>query len=462
MAKILVVDDEIISVTIIKSVLEQAGHSVSTANDGESALDVIKRVKFDIVLTDFNMPGMNGIELTKEIIKFAPDSVVILITAFISIRAAVESIKLGAFDYLTKPVDKEELLLSVKRGVERMALMKENILLKQQLERVENPEFTYLTESNEIKNILKEAIKVAKSDSTILITGSNGTGKEVLAKYIYKNSNRADSQFVVVNCAAIPEQLLESELFGHVKGSFTGAIKDHKGYFEIADNGTIFLDEIGEIDTMLQVKLLRVLQERQFSRVGDTRIISTNVRILAATNRDLKKMIEAGTFREDLYYRLNVFEFHLPDLKDRTEDILFYFNKFVSEFAKNNDKTVKKIENEVKSLLINYTWPGNIRELKNVAERATILCDSGIITAELLPRSIMGKMEDKEILSTNDYNENKNKLIKDFEIKFIIKHLKLNKGNVAATARSINFHPVSLRQKIAKLGIDVDEVMAGA
>lgn len=462
MAKILVVDDEIISVTIIKSVLEQAGHSVSTANDGESALDVIKRVKFDIVLTDFNMPGMNGIELTKEIIKFAPDSVVILITAFISIRAAVESIKLGAFDYLTKPVDKEELLLSVKRGVDRMALMKENILLKQQLERVENPEFTYLTESPEIKNILKEAIKVAKSDSTILITGSNGTGKEVLAKYIYKNSNRADTQFVVVNCAAIPEQLLESELFGHVKGSFTGAIKDHKGYFEIADNGTIFLDEIGEIDTMLQVKLLRVLQERQFSRVGDTRIISTNVRILAATNQNLKKMIEEGRFREDLFYRLNVFEFHLPDLKDRTEDILFYFNKFVSEFAKNNDKVVKKIENEVKSLLINYQWPGNIRELKNVAERATILCDSGTITADLLPRSIMGKMEDKEILSTNDYNENKNKLIKDFEIKFIIKHLKLNKGNVAATARSINFHPVSLRQKIAKLGIDVDEVMAGS
>ncbi len=462
MAKILVVDDEIISVTIIKSVLEQAGHSVSTANDGESALDVIKRVKFDIVLTDFNMPGMNGIELTKEIIKFAPDSVVILITAFISIRAAVESIKLGAFDYLTKPVDKEELLLSVKRGVERMALMKENILLKQQLERVENPEFTYLTESNEIKNILKEAIKVAKSDSTILITGSNGTGKEVLAKYIYKNSNRADSQFVVVNCAAIPEQLLESELFGHVKGSFTGAIKDHKGYFEIADNGTIFLDEIGEIDTMLQVKLLRVLQERQFSRVGDSRIFSTNVRILAATNQNLKKMIEEGRFREDLFYRLNVFEFHLPDLKDRTEDILFYFNKFVTEFAKNNDKTVKKIENEVKSLLINYQWPGNIRELKNVAERATILCDTGIVTSDLLPRSIMGKMEDKEILSTNDYNENKNKLIKDFEIKFIIKHLKLNKGNVAATARSINFHPVSLRQKIAKLGIDVDDVMAGA
>ena len=460
MAKIIVVDDEVISLTILKSVLENAGHDITTASDGEAALDIMKKMKFDIVLSDFNMPGMNGIELTKEILKLSPDSIVILITAFISIRAAVESIKLGAFDYLTKPVDKEELILSVNRGLERIALVKENILLKQQLERVENPEFTYLTESEEIKRILLEANKVAKSDSTILITGSNGTGKEVLAKYIYKNSTRANQQFVVVNCAAIPEQLLESELFGHVKGAFTGAIKEHKGYFEIADNGTIFLDEIGEVDPLLQVKLLRVLQERQFSRVGDTRIISTNVRILAATNRDLNKMIEEGKFREDLYYRLNVFEFHLPDLKDRTEDIIFYFNKFVSEFSKNNNKKITKVDPEINHYLISYQWPGNIRELKNAAERSTILCDTNTITPDLLPKNILGISDNKESFVSNDFNENKNRLLKEFEIKFIIKHLKLNKGNVAATARAINFHPVSLRQKIAKLGINVDEVLA--
>lgn len=460
MAKIIVVDDEVISLTILKSVLENAGHDITTASDGEAALEIMKKMKFDIVLSDFNMPGMNGIELTKEILKLSPDSIVILITAFISIRAAVESIKLGAFDYLTKPVDKEELLLSVNRGLERIALVKENILLKQQLERSESTEFTYLTESEEIKRILQEANKVAKSDSTILITGSNGTGKEVLAKYIYKNSTRAAKQFVVVNCAAIPEQLLESELFGHVKGAFTGAHKEHKGYFEIADNGTIFLDEIGEVDPLLQVKLLRVLQERQFSRVGDTRIISTNVRIIAATNRDLNKMIEEGKFREDLYYRLNVFEFHLPDLKDRTEDILFYFNKFVSEFAANNNKKITKIDPDINHYLISYQWPGNIRELKNAAERATILCDTNQITPDLLPKNILGIADNKEMFSSNDFNENKNRLLREFEVKFIIKHLKLNKGNVAATARAINFHPVSLRQKIAKLGINVDDVIA--
>ncbi len=459
MAKIIVVDDEVVSLTILKSVLENAGHDVTIASDGEAALDIMKKLKFDIVLSDFNMPGMNGIELTKEILKLSPDSIVILITAFISIRAAVESIKLGAFDYLTKPVDKEELLLSVNRGLERIALVKENILLKQQLERVENPEFTYQTESDEIKRILLEANKVAKSDSTILITGSNGTGKEVLAKYIYKNSLREKQQFVVVNCAAIPEQLLESELFGHVKGAFTGAIREHKGYFEIADNGTIFLDEIAEIDPLLQVKLLRVLQEKQFSRVGDTRIISTNVRIIAATNRDLNKMIEEGKFREDLYYRLNVFEFHLPDLRDRTEDIIFYFNKFVSEFAKNNNKKITKIDPEINHYLISYQWPGNIRELKNAAERSTILCDTNQITPDLLPKNILGIADNKESFTSNDFNENKNRLLKEFEVKFIIKHLKLNRGNVAATARAINFHPVSLRQKIAKLGINVDDVV---
>ncbi|CAN5482228.1 sigma-54 dependent transcriptional regulator [soil metagenome] len=460
MAKIIVVDDEVISLTILKGVLENAGHDITTASDGEEALEIMKKLKFDIVLSDFNMPGMNGIELTKEILKLSPDSIVILITAFISIRAAVESIKLGAFDYLTKPVDKEELLLSVNRGLERISLVKENILLKQQLERVENPEFTYLTESEEIKRILQEANKVAKSDSTILITGANGTGKEVLAKYIYKNSHRANKQFVVVNCAAIPEQLLESELFGHVKGAFTGAIKEHKGYFEIADNGTIFLDEIGEVDPLLQVKLLRVLQEKQFSRVGDTRIISTNVRIIAATNRDLSKMIEEGKFREDLYYRLNVFEFHLPDLKDRTEDIIFYFNKFVAEFAKNNNKKITKIDPEINQFLISYQWPGNIRELKNAAERATILCDSNLLTPDLLPKNILGLAENRDTFMSNDFNENKHRLLKEFEVKFIIKHLRLNRGNVAATARAINFHPVSLRQKIAKLGINVDEVLS--
>ncbi|MCE1166115.1 MAG: sigma-54 dependent transcriptional regulator [Bacteroidetes bacterium] len=458
MARILVVDDELTSIAILRKVLEDAGHSVTTVNNGENAIEKIKEFKYDILLTDFNMPGMNGIELTEEALKIEPDFIVILITAFATIRSAVDAIRLGAFDYLTKPVNKEELLLSVQRGLERIQLLHENILLKQRLERVEQEvetEFVYETASKQIKDMLAEAKKVAKTDSSVLITGSNGTGKEVLSKYIHKSSNRKDQQFVVLNCAALPPQLLESELFGHVKGSFTGAIKDHKGYFEIADNGTIFLDEIGELDTVIQVKLLRVLQEKEFSKVGDTRIQTTNVRIIAATNQDLKKLISEGRFREDLYYRLNVFEFNLPSLKDRKEDIEFYFDKFIREFSISNKKPAPQIDKAVKDILINYPWPGNIRELKNVAERTTILCENNKITPELLPANILGR--DSERTYSADYNENKEAIIKDFEVDFITKYLKLYKGNVAATAKAINFHPVSLRQKIAKLGIDPRE-----
>ena len=458
MARISVVDDEVTSIAILKKVLEDAGHKVTTVVDGEKAIEKIKEFKYDILLTDFNMPGMNGIELTEQALRIEPDFIVILITAFATIRSAVDAIRLGAFDYLTKPINKEELLLSIQRGLERVQLLHENILLKQKLDLVEKDteeEFNYETSSKEIKDMLAEARKVARTDSTVLITGSNGTGKEVLSKFIHKNSNRKHQQFVVLNCAALPPQLLESELFGHVKGSFTGAVKDHKGYFEIADNGTIFLDEIGEIDTVIQVKLLRVLQEREFSKVGDTRIQSTNVRIIAATNQELKKLILEGRFREDLYYRLNVFEFHLPSLKDRKEDIEFYFDKFIKEFSIFNKKPPPEVDKNVKDILFNYNWPGNIRELKNVAERVSILSDKNRITVDLLPTNILGKATERTLSA--DYNDNKDSVIKEFELEFLKKYLKLYKGNVAATAKAINFHPVSLRQKLSKLGIDPRE-----
>ena len=456
MAKILVVDDEITSIVIMKKVLEDAGHTVTTVSDGNKAIEKIKEFKYDILLTDFNMPGMNGIELTELALRIEPDFIVILITAFATIRSAVDAIKLGAFDYLTKPIDKEELLLAVHRGLERISLMHENILLKQKLEQVgdvvKDADDEYGTASKIVKSMLTEAKKVAKTDATILITGLNGTGKEVLAKYIHKNSTRKEQQFVVLNCAAIPTQLLESELFGHVKGSFTGAIKDHKGYFEIADNGTIFLDEIAEIDTLMQIKLLRVLQEREFSKVGDTRTQSTNVRIIAATNQELKKMIAEGKFREDLYYRLNVFEFHLLSLKERTEDIEYYFGKFLKDFCDKNKKPVPAVDKTTKDILLSYSWPGNIRELKNVVERVSILAENSKITPDLLPLNLLGVINEKKY--SEDYNDNKEETIKEFEINFIKKHLKIHKGNVAATAKAINFHPVSLRQKISKLGID--------
>lgn len=430
MAKILIVDDDNVTLSILKQVLYKANHDVTTAIDGEEAIQYVKNDVYDIIVTDFNMPGMNGIELTKEILKINPQSVIILITAYISVKAALESIKLGAFDYLTKPVDKEELLLSIERGLERLKLLEENSQLKKAKTSPEKIEFKFETKSDEVKKILTEASEVAQSDSTVLITGANGTGKEVLAEFIHKHSKRNKNTFVVVNCAAIPEQLLESELFGHSKGSFTGAIKDHKGYFEIANNGTIFLDEIGDLDTPLQVKLLRVLQTKMFARVGDTKTITTNVRIIAATNRNLKELIKEGKFREDLYYRINVFEYHLPDLKDRPSDIIFYFEKFIKEYSKENGKKIKEISKEVKDLLFQYPWPGNIRELKNIAERASVLCKNGVISGDLLPDRIKidGEIAAKEPelneeIST-DYESSKNEMLKEFERDFIKKHLK--------------------------------------
>lgn len=469
MAKILVADDEVTSVAIMKKVLEDSGHTVSTVTDGKMALAKMKQFEFDVLVTDFNMPGLNGIQLTKEALELESDLIVILITAYATIKSAVEAIKLGAFDYLTKPINKEELILAVTRGLEKVQIINENILLKHELEKSETKTenaFDYATTSPQIKGILKEVAKVAKSDSTVLITGENGTGKEVLAKYIYHHSKRANQPFIVVNCAAIPNQLLESELFGHVRGAFTGAINDHKGYFEIANNGTIFLDEIGEVELLMQVKLLRVLQEREFSKVGDTKIRTTNVRIIAATNRNLKDMIEDSKFREDLYYRLNVFEFHLPSLRERPEDIIFYFEKFLADFAKQFSKPVPNIDPAVKEILVNYNWPGNIRELKNLAERVSILCETNTITPDLVPNKYLQyDSEEKAHITHNgsdysdseDYNEVKDKMIKDFEINFIKNKLKYYKGNVAATAKAINFHPVSLRQKLAKLGIDPKE-----
>lgn len=427
MAKILIVDDDNVTLSILKQVLYKANHDVTTAIDGEEAIQHVKNTVYDIIVTDFNMPGMNGIELTKEILKINPQAVIILITAYISVKAALESIKLGAFDYLTKPVDKEELLLSIERGLERLKLLQENNQLKKSTKpSPAKVEFKFETKSEDVRKILAEAAEVALSDSTVLITGSNGTGKEVLAEFIHKNSKRSKNTFVVVNCAAIPEQLLESELFGHSKGSFTGAIRDHKGYFEIANNGTIFLDEIGDLDTPLQVKLLRVLQTKMFARVGDPKPITTNVRILAATNRNLKQLIKEGKFREDLYYRINVFEYHLPDLKDRPADIIFYFEKFIKEYSKENGKKIKEISEEVKDLLHKYSWPGNIRELKNIAERASVLCKNGVISGDLLPDRM--KIEEESIVIdefiSKDYAESKSELLKEFERDFIKKHLK--------------------------------------
>lgn len=457
--RIAIIDDDPDIHTWFTYHLTQNGHEVLTAPDGEQGLALILEQDPDVSLIDWKMPRKDGLTLIGEAIRERPQSLLVMMTAHGSVQSAVQAIKLGAFDYLTKPLDLDVVQVTLKKCEEQISLRKENILLKDQMEQISRGDI-YITESKTIQQLLTQAISVAATDSTVLVTGESGTGKEVFAKYIHKNSQRHNRQFVVVNCAALSEQLLESELFGHVKGAFTSAYTEHAGYFEIADEGTVFLDEVGELSPSMQVKLLRVLQDGEFSRVGETRIRHTDVRIIAATNRNLETLMTDGAIREDFYYRLNVFEFHLPPLRERPEDIMFYFESFLQEFATQMKKAITNVEPEVKDLLLNYDWPGNIRELKNVAERVSILSDQngGRITVDLFPQRIPGATVAEKSYAGEDFKQSKEHMVKDFEVSFITRYLREQGGNVAATARKIGVHPVFLRQKIANLGIDVNQI----
>lgn len=457
--RIAVIDDDQDILNWLSRHLGQEGHEIITATDGEKGLNLIIENEPDVSLVDLKMPVMDGLAVIKRALETHPQALVIMMTAYGSIRTAVEAMKLGTFDYLTKPLHMEEVLMMLNKCQEKISLVKENLMLREQVKQMSRGEI-YITRNENIQRLLDQAVNVAATDSTVLITGESGTGKEVFAKYIHKNSQRAGKQFVVVNCAALSEQLLESELFGHVKGSFTGAYADHAGYFEAADGGTIFLDETGEISPAMQVKLLRVLQEKEFSRVGETRTRRTDVRVIAATNRDLEQLMAEGKIREDFYFRINVFEFHLPPLRERPEDIMFYFERFVEEHAAQMNKTISEIDPNVRNFLLSYNWPGNIRELRNVAERTSILCNpaTGIISSDLIPDRLAWSATGEATYQGNDFKQAKEILVKEFEVNFITQHLRQQNGNIAATARKIGVHPVFLRQKIASLGIDAKHI----
>lgn len=457
--RVAVIDDDPEILTWFAYHLKKEGHEVVTALDGDSGYQLMLDQEPDVALVDIQMPTMDGLTMTKKTLKAMPQANIIIMTAHGSIQTAVKAMKLGAIDYLTKPLDADEVLITLKKVEEKLALVKENILLKEQVESFSRGDI-FITRNPKIQNLLDQAKSAANTDAPVLITGESGTGKEVFAKYIYKNSQRAHKQFVVVNCAALSEQLLESELFGHVKGSFTGAYTDHPGYFEIADGGTIFLDETGELSPAMQVKLLRVLQDGEFSRVGDTKTRRTDVRIIAATNRDLNHLISEGAFREDFYYRINVFEFHLQPLRERPEDIMFFFEMFIKEYAKQMNKTINQIDPNVRDLLLSYNWPGNIRELKNVAERTSILCnaETGVISRDLIPDRLAWSDRQDATYAGKDFKLTKELVVKKFEVNFITLQLRKQSGNIAATAREIGVHPVFLRQKISTLGIDAKDI----
>jgi NtrC-family two-component system response regulator AlgB len=387
-ARILVVDDERSICTTIEAALKNAGHHVEVADSGELAITLMRRSVPDILLTDLRMDGMSGLDLLGKAREYFPSATVVIMTAFGTIDTAVSAMKNGAYDYLVKPFTPEQLEHLIERIEEYRRLREENTKLRDQVDALSEPS-SIVTRNLRMQKVLDTAKKVAVTDSTILITGESGTGKTLLAKLMHDGSVRAKGPFAVVNCATLSENLLESELFGHVRGAFTGAVKDKIGRLQVADTGTVFLDEIGEISPSLQTKLLRFLQEREFERVGDTKTIRVDVRIIAATNKDLEREVKEGRFREDLYFRLNVIDLHMPSLRHRPEDILGLADQLLARSFVSTGRKSRPLSEGAKKAIESYGWPGNIRELKNALERAAILCTGDQVTIEDLPDRVL-------------------------------------------------------------------------
>jgi DNA-binding NtrC family response regulator len=392
---ILIIDDEPNIRRVLEAVFMKDRYEVFTAESGRKALDVISsQPNLDVVLCDLIMPDMNGVEVLKAAKEANPALSVVMITAHGTIRTAVEAMKLGAFDYITKPFDMDEIKLVVKNATERRQLVSENADLRRELKsRFKFDEI--VGSSGKMQEVYKIVERVANSNATVMIRGDSGTGKELVAKAIHYNSPRADKPFIAVSCAALPETLLESELFGYEKGAFTGAAGQKQGRFELAHMGTLFLDEIAEISPGMQVKLLRVLQERQFERIGGTKTVSVDVRLVAATNRDLEDAVAKNEFRPDLYYRLQVIQVFLPPLRERKEDIPALVEHFIQKFNAANGRSIKYVNPEAMDLVMKYPWPGNIRELENAIERSVVLADmnSDLITPDVLPASVQSAGE---------------------------------------------------------------------
>jgi DNA-binding NtrC family response regulator len=441
--RILVVDDEMIVCESCKRILEEEGYEVETALSGKEAFEKMRANPFDIVITDLKMPGIDGMEVLRAFRSEYPDSIIIMITGFSTVETAVEAMKLGAFDYIPKPFTPDEVTIVVKKAIEKKSLMLENIYLRQELQ--EKYGFHNIVgKSKKMQEIYRVIAKVAMTDSTVLIYGQSGTGKELIARAIHFNSPRREKQFVPVDCAVLSENLLESELFGHVRGSFTGAVTTKPGLFEVADGGTVFLDEVGNISLSIQAKLLRVLQEREFTPVGGTKAKKVDIRLIAATNKDLEKMIKEEVFREDLYYRLNIVPIDLPTLKERQEDIPLLAVHFLKKYAEEMGKTIKGFTAEAMEKMMRYPWPGNIRELENVIERTVVMIDDEMVRVEHL---ILPGKQEKEILgnqiplTSEELKEIKKqmreKAVEEIERAFVLSALERHQWNVTRAAEEV-------------------------
>jgi two-component system NtrC family response regulator len=445
---ILLIDDDASLRRVIEYSLKEHGYDVQAAESGEQGLQRFGQGRFDAVITDITMPGMNGMEVLRQVQEASPGLPVIVITAYGTIESAVEAMRLGAYDYVTKPFpSKDELHLRLQRALKLRRLERENRSLREAV--TDRYSFgNILGTSGKMREVLDVAGRVASSDATVLITGESGTGKELIAQGVHYNSARADGLFVAVNCAAIPENLIESELFGHVKGSFTGAVRDREGKFELADGGTLFLDEIGDLRIDLQAKILRALQERTIERVGGSRPVELDVRIVAATNRDLEREVREGRFREDLYYRLSVVTLHLPPLRERKSDIPLLAEHFLKKFNPGGQTTVTS---EALNLLIAYGWPGNVRELENVMERASVLKRGDMIGVNDLPEKLTrrGMGPAGIILNLPDEGLSLEELEKDLIIKALEKH----NGNQTRAAEYLHISRPTLIYRMEKYGL---------
>ncbi|MDM8516151.1 sigma-54 dependent transcriptional regulator [Desulfobacterales bacterium HSG16] len=452
---ILVIDDEQNMRHMLNSMLKTYGFHVDTAPDGVHALEMVKKKSYDFILCDMKMPNMGGMEFLKAAKSNVAASTVIMMSAYGSLDNTIEAMKLGAYDYISKPFKSDEVCLTLKKAEEREHLKKENIQLKERISKIEasNNFGSMIAKSKAMQSIFKLAVKVSQYNTTVLITGESGTGKELIAKGLHFSGTRAKKAFVPINCGGIPENLLESEFFGHVRGAFTGAEKAKKGLFEEADHGTIFLDEIGELPITLQVKLLRVLQENEVRRIGDSKLRTVDVRVIAATSKNLEEEVSDGNFRQDLFYRLNVLPIKLPALRVRTEDIPLLCQHFIEKIGKALNKRIDSVAPDAMSVLLKHSWPGNVRELENAIERAAVLTDETILTIDNFPPELLEKTESNRMNEIFDGYSIKagQKILEKMMIK---KALTATDGNRSKATRLLEISHPSLLNKIKAYDID--------
>ncbi len=451
MSTVLVVDDEKNYLVVLEDLLEDEGYNVLTASSGAEALELIAQAPVDTVLSDIKMPGISGIELLDRILAFDPDLPVILMTAFAEVDQAVEAMKKGALDHIQKPFDNRDVRRAVARGVEKRSLIKNIRLLENELGSLWG---NIIGKSRAMEKVFAVMKRVADTPTTVLITGESGTGKELIARGLHKASSRSKAPFVPINCAAVPENLLESELFGYEKGAFTGAVGLKQGKFEFANGGTLFLDEVGEMSLNLQVKLLRVLQEHEFQRVGGNKDIQADVRIVAATNKHLKQEVDAGRFRADLFFRLNVVRIDVPPLRDRRDDIPFLVAHFLNRFAEKLACGIREVDPEVTSALYSYSWPGNVRELENVIERALVLCRGRTVMPEDLPPEVRKSPPiDEELDALLSGEKNLAGTLDALEERMIRQALKKAANVQAQAAKALGISRSNLQYKMKKYGL---------